>query len=89
MKKNNVLLVSPNVSVTLPSDEPDISVARNECNQTICDYSWRMIFAKDDAEFDKMWDDMTTEMDGMGFQELYQFDVEKHTIEVEAKNKAK
>ena len=89
MKKNNVLLVSPNISVTLPSDEPDISVARNECNQTICDYSWRMIFAKDDAEFDKMWDDMTTEMDGMGFQELYQFDVEKHTIEVEAKNKAK
>ena len=85
MKKNNVLLVSPNVSVTLPSDTNDISVIRNQCNETLCDASWQMIFAKDDAEFDKMWDDMCKTMDGLGFQDLYKFDTEKHQIEVDAK----
>ncbi len=85
MKKNNVLLVSPNVSVTLPSDTNDISVIRNQCNETLCDASWQMIFAKDDAEFNKMWDDMCKTMDGMGFNDLYKFDTEKHQIEVDAK----
>jgi len=85
MKKNNVLLVSPNVSVTLPSDTNDISVIRNQCNETLCDASWQMIFAKDDAEFDKMWDEMCKTMDGLGFQDLYKFDTEKHQIEVDAK----
>lgn len=88
MTKNNILLVSPNVSVTLPSDSNDISVIRNQCNDTICDYSWRMIFAKDDAEFDSMWDEMSAQMDGFGFQDLYKFDVERYQIEVDAKLEA-
>ena len=85
MKNNNVLLVSPNVSVTLPSDSNDIAVIRNQCNETLCDASWNMIYAKDDAEFDKMWDDMCKTLDGLGFQDLYAFDTAKHQIEVDAK----
>lgn len=85
MRKNNKLVVSPSVSVALPSDSPDISVIRNSVNQAVCDASWRMIFAKDDAEFDKMWDAMTKEVKGFGFDELYKFDTEKHQIEVNAK----
>ncbi len=85
MRKNNKLVVSPSVSVSLPSDTPDISVIRNSVNQAVCDASWRMIFAKDDAEFDKMWDAMTKEVKGFGFDELYKFDTAKHQIEVDAK----
>lgn len=85
MKKNNVLLVSPNVSVTLPSDTADISVIRKQCNEALCDASWQMIFAKDDAEFNAKWDAMCKTMDGMGFQDLLKFDMEKHQIEVDAK----
>ena len=44
-----------------------------------------MIFAKDDAEFDAMWDEMCTQMDGFGFQELYEADVAKYQIELDAK----
>lgn len=89
MKKNNVLLVSPNVSVSMPSDDPDISVIRNQVNECICDASWNMIFAKDDADFDAMWDDMTTTLEGYKFQDLYDFDTNKHQIEVDAKKAAK
>ena len=85
MVKNNVLVVSPSVSVSLPSDSADISVIRNSVNHSVCDASWRMIFAADDKAFDKMWDDMVTELKGFGFDDLYKFDVEKHTIEVNAK----
>lgn len=85
MKDNQVLLVSPSVSVSLPSDTTDISVIRNQVNETVCDYSWRMIFAADDEAFDAMWDEMTEQLDGFGFQELVEFDMAKHQIEVDAK----
>jgi len=89
MKKNNVLLASPNVSVSLASDTNDIGIIRSQCNNELCAASWKMIFAKDDAEFDKMWEELCTKLDGFGFQDLYKFDVEKHTVEVNAKKAAK
>ena len=85
MAKNNKLVVSPSVSVSLPSDTPDISIIRNQVNQAVCDASWKMIFAKDDADFDKQWAALATECDGFGFQELYKFDCAKHQLEVDAK----
>lgn len=85
MKKNNKLLVSPNVSVTLPSDPPDISVIRNQCESVLEDFTWRMIFAKNQAEFDSMWTEMSSQMDGLGFQQLVEYDKQKHQVEVDAK----
>ena len=89
MKKNDILLVSPNVSVSLPSDTNDIAVIRSQCGDTLCDYSWRMIFAKNQAEFDSLWDEMSKQMDGFGLQDVVKFDKDKFQIELDAKNAAK
>ncbi|MBP5454192.1 MAG: sugar ABC transporter substrate-binding protein, partial [Lachnospiraceae bacterium] len=89
MKTHNALLVRPSVSVSLPSEDADITVIRNQVGQEVKDWSWKMIFAKDDAEFDSMWDTMTTNLDSLGFEQLYKFDVDKYTIELEAMQAAK
>ena len=89
MKKNNKLVISPNVAVTLVSDTADISVIRNQCEETIEQYSWQMIFVNDDAEFDAKWQEMTDTLDGMGFQDLYKFDCEKWQPQIDAKNALK
>ncbi len=89
MKKNNKLVISPNVSVSLDSDTADIAVIRNQCNEIVCDYSWKMIFVNDDASFDAMWDEMTASLEGNGFKDLCDFDKTKHQKELDAKNKYK
>ena len=89
MKKNNKLVISPNVAVSLVSDTPDMELARTECNKALCDNSWKMIFAKDDAEFDAMWDEMVETMNGVGYEDLYAYDCEKYQVEVDAKNSYK
>ncbi|MCQ2536775.1 MAG: sugar ABC transporter substrate-binding protein [Lachnospiraceae bacterium] len=88
-RKNNKLVVSPNISVPLESDSADIQVIRNQCNECVCDASWVMIYAKDDAEFDKLWDKMTKDLDGLGFQDLMAWDKKVYTVELEAKNAVK
>ena len=89
MIKNNKIVISPNISVPLESDSADIQVIRNQCNQCVIDASWQMIYASDDAEFDAMWDEMTTDLDGLGFQDLMAWDTQVYTVELEAKNAAK
>ena len=89
MKAHNALLVRPSVSVSLPSDTADIEVTRNQVGQEVKDASWRMIFASSEAEFDSMWDTMVENLDSLGFQDLYKFDVDKYTIELDAIKAAK
>ena len=89
MKANNALLVRPSVSVSLPSDDADITVIRNQVGQEVKDASWKMIYASSDAEFDSMWDTMVENLNSFGFEQLYKFDVDKYTIELEAMQAAK
>ncbi|MCR5277925.1 MAG: sugar ABC transporter substrate-binding protein [Lachnospiraceae bacterium] len=89
MKANNALLVRPSVSVSLPSEDADITVIRNQVGQEVKDASWRMIFAANENEFDSMWDTMTDNLNSLGFDQLYKFDVDKYTIELEAMQAAK
>lgn len=88
MKKNNVLLVSPNVSVSLPSDTNDVAVYRNSCGEVLEEYSWKMIFCGSDAKFDALWDEMVEQMNGNGYEDLAKFDLEKWQIELDVKNAA-
>ncbi len=85
MKKNGVLLASPNVSVALQTDTNDIAMKRVDVNKVLCQYTWQMIFAEDEAEFDLLWDQMIKKMDGFGYQDLYAFDCANYQTEVDAK----
>ena len=89
MKKNNKIVISPNVSISLPSDTADIETKRAQCKVEIKDASWRMIFAKDDASFDTMWDEMVKNLNAFGFEDLYKFDVERAKLEKAAKDAVK
>ncbi len=88
-KKNNKLVISPNISVPLDSDTPDIQVIRNQCNECVCDASWKMIYAKNDSDFDKQWAAMSQTLDGLGFQDLMAWDKKVYTVELEAKKAAR
>lgn len=84
MKNNNALLVRPNVSVSIPSYTVELDAVKNQVAQEVKNASWKMIFAKDDAEFDKLWDEMTAKVNSLGFEDLYKYDVERYTLELNA-----
>ncbi len=73
-----LMKVVANVNVVLESDTTDMALIRSQCADELKDASWRMVMAKDRAEFDQMWTEMKDKMNGMGFQELYDFDCQKY-----------
>ena len=88
MKKNNQLLASPSVDFTPAPDENDIAALRVDANKTLCTYTWQLIFAENDDDFESLWDAMIEKMDGFGYETLYNYDVSVYQVEADAKAEA-
>ncbi|GHU69768.1 hypothetical protein FACS189450_03180 [Spirochaetia bacterium] len=83
--KNNKIGVVPRVNVILPSDPTDIQLIRSQCGEIVKDTSWKMIFARNEAEFNRLWSDMKTQLVGFGWDKLYQYDTQKFQAIVDAR----
>ena len=88
MLKHGMLEPSPNVGFAPTPDEGEIKSLRPEINGKLCEYTWKAIFAKDDAEFEALWDEMITALDGFDYDKLFENDVAVYTQEVEMKQAA-
>lgn len=75
LEENDQLLVAPGASYVAPEDSSEISTFRNQAKATIIEYSWRMVFAKDEAEFDQLLKEMQETADGLGYQTVLEFDM--------------
>lgn len=86
--KNDKMSVVPFVNVNLVPDTTDISLIRSNCGTLVCDASWRMIFAKDQAEFDKIWSELKEELEGFDWATLVEFDKNKYQVLIDERAKA-
>ena len=77
--------IVPNVNVILESDTTDIALIRSQCGQEITDASWKMVFAQDEAEFDRLWEEMKGKLEGLGWDTLVEFDMEKYQKMIDAR----
>lgn len=75
LEENDQLLVAPGASYVAPEDSSEITTLRNQAKATIIEYSWRMVFAKDEAEFDQLLKEMQETADGLGYQTVLEFDM--------------
>lgn len=78
MKANGQIAMVPNNNVPLGSDTTDIALIRSQCGDLVSDTSWKMVYASDDAQFEQMWDDMTKQLEGLGWDQLVEYDTEKY-----------
>lgn len=88
LKKTNTISVVPFVNVNLKSDPTDIALIRSNCGTLVKDASWKMIFAKDQAEFDSIWNNLKEELDGFNWSDLVKFDMEKYQVLVDERANA-
>ncbi len=89
MKKNNKLLAMPSVDFTPAADDNTIASLRAEINSSLCEYTWNLIMTcATDEEFEAMWDEMVSTLDGFGYNDLYEYDCGMWQPEIDAKKAA-
>ncbi len=69
------ILVAPGASYVAPEDSSEISTLRNQVKSTIVEYSWRMVFANNEEEFDTLLAEMQDIAIGLGYEQVLEVDM--------------
>ncbi|GBF72230.1 hypothetical protein PA598K_00468 [Paenibacillus sp. 598K] len=75
--KNNMIDIVPNINTSLGSDSSDVKNKRSQVSDYVKNTSWKMIFAKNEAEYKQLWDKMKTDVVGLGWNEVVAADKAK------------
>ena len=84
LKKNNRVYIAPNCVAQIATDTPDIELLRNTINPRLAQLTWQLFAAENDEDFEAKWDAMVEELEGLGYDELYNFDCAKWQVQVDA-----
>lgn len=87
LQDNNALIVSPGVSYKAAKETTELSTIRVQCATAITEYSWKMVFATDDSEFNSLYSDLLNRTTALGYSQIYEYDLTNAKDEAEAKNK--
>ena len=76
LNAHNMIAVSPGCNFNYPSEDSEITTLRSQCRNIIVDYSWKMVFARDEEEFYSLQSTMQSKVKSLGYDAVYAFDLE-------------
>ena len=85
-EKTGNLLVLPGTNYSTPEYSTDISTIKEQCKQTIVADSWQMVFAKNEAKFNKILKDMQDTVKGLGYDQVFEVDKKDYEDKVKCIN---
>ncbi len=71
-----MLVVRPGSNYAAPEYEEDIQTIKEHCRAVILTNSWKMIFAEDEAEFERLLKDMQDTVNGLGYEQVLEVDMQ-------------
>lgn len=75
LANNDMMIVAPGSSFTAPDENTEITTMRSQCRKTIVEYSWKMIFAKSQDEYDSLQKEMQTTVKALGYDQVLSIDL--------------
>jgi multiple sugar transport system substrate-binding protein/putative aldouronate transport system substrate-binding protein len=83
--QNNQIVVSPGSGYSTPAEASDITTIRNQIQEVIKEYSWKSVFAKNEAEFNQYIKDMQDTAMGLGYDAVLAVDKENAEAQKQAR----
>lgn len=75
LEKADQITVAPGASYVAPEDSSEIATLRNQVKSTVVEYSWKMVFAKDEAEFNSLKKELQDTAKGLGYEDVLKVDM--------------
>lgn len=76
LSKNDQIVISPGCNFSEEAETSEITTIRSQCKTVIVDYSWRMVFAKDEEEFYSLLKEMQDTVYSLGYEKVLAADIE-------------
>ena len=74
-KGNEIATFDENASKFAATPNDDQNLIISAAKDIIVEASWKMVYAETDADFEKIWDNLVKECDGLGFKKIYDWRV--------------
>ena len=74
LQSRDLLSIIPGTSWSTPDYSSDIKTIMEQCQSIVVEYSWRMVFAESEEEFNSLLAEMTEICDGLGYDEVVAVD---------------
>lgn len=88
LKQNDMMIIAPGCNYVTPTESSEITTMRSQCKNIIVEYSWKMIFAADDEEFNVLYETMVTKLSSLGYEQVLAVDMQNACDQNEARQKA-
>lgn len=75
LQNNDKLMVAPGSSYITPAEDSEITTLRGQCKAIIIEYSWKMVFASSEDEFNSLLKDMQDTVKGLGYDQVLSVDM--------------
>jgi putative aldouronate transport system substrate-binding protein len=76
-QNNNMIDIVPNINTSLGSDSWEVKNKRSQISDYVKNTSWKMIFAKNQVEFDQLWNKLNSDVVGLGWNDVIAVDTER------------
>ena len=73
--EHNQYIVCPGIPFYTPTESSEIATLRSQCRNTILDYSWKMVFAKDEETFYALQKEMQNTAISLGYEQILAWDM--------------
>ncbi|WP_457943000.1 extracellular solute-binding protein [Caproiciproducens sp. LBM24188] len=88
LQQHNAFCVAPGNAYIPEAAGSEIDTMRNQCKAIIVQDSWKMVFAKNESEFNSLLKHMQTTVKGLGYDKVLAFDQKISDKYKEAREKA-
>ena len=76
LTQNDQILVAPGSGYVVPEEDSQITTLRGQCKTSIVDYSWKMVFASDENEFNSLLEEMQKTLKGLDYDTVLEYDMQ-------------
>ncbi|UOE44235.1 ABC transporter substrate-binding protein [Agromyces larvae] len=85
LQSSDQLLVAPGASYAAPADSSEIETLRNQVKAIVVQYSWQMVFAENEAQFESLKKELQETAAGLGYDQVLEFDLENAKAQNDAR----
>ena len=75
LEQHNQIIFAPGSSYVAPAMSSELTTIRNLCKEVIVDYSWQMVFAKDETTFYNLMNQLQQKAEALGYSSVYEEDL--------------
>ena len=74
LQDHGMLVVAPGDSYVDSEENYQITTIRNQCRTGLINYSWELIFAEDQEQFEQISDEMIKTLENLKFEQIFRYD---------------